>query len=283
MPAAKLKRDFLKQAGVILVALAMRESWEARIQRVTQLTSQSAGAKELLTFYAALLCVQQEVYEDLRHRKDWLPSGKLEQDLDVLRALMPRLLATVEEHGPAALACAAQNLRQVSEAELDALLLDYWRAPSALQFFAKALLQPWAQWLAETGAQLPERNMEAKENRCPFCAGKPQLAFLRAGPGTEGGNRYLLCATCLSAWPFRRVVCAHCGEERPAKLGWFHTPAFDHVRIEACDSCQHYLKGIDLTRLGLAIPLVDEVAAVALDLWACEQGYTKIELNLVGL
>ena len=55
------------------------------------------------------------------------------------------------------------------------------------------------------------------------------------------------------------------------------------IRIEACDSCGHYLKGIDLTRLGLAVPLVDEVAAAPLDLWAREQGYTKVELNLVGL
>jgi len=107
-------------------------------------------------------------------------------------------------------------------------------------------------------------NAETSENRCPFCAGRPQLAFLRAEPGAEGGNRHLLCATCLTVWPFRRVVCAHCGEERPAKLGWFHAPEFDHVRIEACDTCRHYLKGVDLTRLGLAVPLVDEIAAVAL-------------------
>jgi formate dehydrogenase maturation protein FdhE len=40
---------------------------------------------------------------------------------------------------------------------------------------------------------------------------------------------------------------------------------------------------VDLTRLGFAIPLVDEVAAAALDVWANEHGYAKIELNLVGL
>jgi hypothetical protein len=31
------------------------------------------------------------------------------------------------------------------------------------------------------------------------------------------------------------------------------------------------------------VPLVDEVAAAPLDLWASERGYVKIELNLVGL
>jgi FdhE protein len=93
----------------------------------------------------------------------------------------------------------------------------------------------------------------------------------------------LICATCLSSWEFRRVVCANCGEERPAKLGYFHTPEFDHVRIEACDTCKHYLKGVDLTRLGFAVPLVDEIAAAPLDVWARAHGYTKIELNLIGL
>ena len=33
---------------------------------------------------------------------------------------------------------------------------------------------------------------------------------------------------------------------------------------------------------GRAVPLVDEVAAVALDLWATEHGYKKIEPNLMG-
>ena len=79
------------------------------------------------------------------------------------------------------------------------------------------------------------------------------------------------------------MVCANCGEERPGKLGYFHSSEFDHVRIEACDSCKHYIKAVDLTRLGFAAPLVDEIYAAPLDLWAREHGYTKIELNLVGL
>src|SRR2546426_207064 len=89
----------------------------------------------------------------------------------------------------------------------------------------------------------------------------------------------LICATCLSSWQFRRVVCVNCGEERPAKLGYFHTPEYDHIRIEACDTCKHYIKGVDLTRLGFAVPLVDEVAAAPLDVWARAHGYAKIELN----
>jgi len=93
----------------------------------------------------------------------------------------------------------------------------------------------------------------------------------------------LLCATCLSTWPFGRVLCAQCGEEDEHKLGYFHSPDYDHLRIDACESCRHYLKTVDLGRFGLAVPLVDEVAGASLDIWARDHGYEKIELNLVGL
>ena len=53
--------------------------------------------------------------------------------------------------------------------------------------------------------------------------------------------------------------------------------------VPACDTCRRYLKSIDLTRLGTAVPIVDEVAGASLDLWALQHGYEKIELNLVGL
>lgn len=258
--------------------------WESRISRAEQLAAQYPAAKELLTFYAGLLCVQQEVYRSLRRRQGWLPSGALESDLSVLQTMMPRLLTAVTTSAPEALAAEAQRLLQSSKGEIDQLLLHYWRAPSDAQFFAKAFLQPYAQWLIETGARPVDRNVGRGPDRCPYCGGKPQLSFLRSMEGAqESGGRSLLCSTCLNAWPFRRALCANCGEENPMKLGYFNSPEYDHVRIEACDSCGHYMKGIDLTRLGLAVPLVDEVAAAPLDLWARGQGYTKIELNLIGL
>lgn len=262
----------------------MRESWEARIRRAEQLAAKSDAAVELLTFYASLLTAQREVYDSFRRRQEWLPSGALEEDLPVVREATPALLQTVERRGPPALAAEARSLLGAGEREIDELLLVQWRAPSDVRFFAKALLQPYALWLAESGARPRDRDLEYGEGRCPFCAGRPQVSLLQTvEPGADGGGRSLTCATCLTVWPFRRVVCANCGEERPSQLGYFQSPACDHVRIEACDTCRHYIKGVDLTRLGLAVPLVDEVSAAALDVWAGERGYTKIELNLVGL
>lgn len=262
----------------------MPDFWNKQIERADYLAAQAGGAKELLMFYAQLLRTQAAIYESFRGRKNWLPSGDLENDLSVIQSSMTELLECVVRNGPESLASEAQRLLAAEPDVIAHELLDYWRTPSDTQFFAKSVLQPYARWMVETQTAPVGRELAGGERTCPFCGGKPQVSFLQSRESSaESGNRDLICSTCLCSWEFRRVVCANCGEERPAKLGYFHSPEFDHVRIEACDSCKHYIKGIDLTRLGLAVPLVDEIYAAPLDLWAREHGYTKIELNLVGV
>ena len=258
--------------------------WDKQIRRADDLIPKANGSKELLTFYAQLLRAQRDIHEFLRSRKDWLPSGDLEVDLPILNDALPAFLRVVESHGPPGLAAEAEALSEGDPQVVAERLLTYWSNPSDIQFFEKAFLQPYLRWVAESGARPIGREPSAGERYCPFCGGNPQLSFLQNKDTTaESGNRDLICATCLSSWEFRRVVCANCGEERPAKLGYFHSPEFDHIRIEACDTCKHYLKSVDLTRAGFAAPIVDEIDAAPLDLWAREHGYTKIELNLVGV
>jgi FdhE protein len=247
-------------------------SWDKAIDRAHEL-AETSPARELLAFYATVLTSQKQIYESMRSLGNWLPSGELEQDLSILHQYVPSFLQSVKSVSPSALAEEA--------AASDEVLLGYWQTRSDKLFFPKAFLQPYARWAVESGALT--KNPVA-ETRCPYCFGKPQVSFLKiTEAGSESGNRNLVCATCLTSWEFRRVVCASCGEERPAKLSRYQTNDFEHVRIETCDSCKQYIKGIDLTRLGFAVPLVDDVASAALDLWATERGYTKIELNLVGV
>jgi formate dehydrogenase maturation protein FdhE len=260
----------------------MTSFWNKQIQRADQLASEPSGSTELLLFYAQLLRAQAETYEYLQRDKNL--SGDLKQDLPPLIDIGLHLLRTVSTYGPTLLAAEALKLAQAGEQGLHDTLLDYWANPSDIQFFPKVILQPYARLLNESGIQPVGRELTHSEGKCPFCGGNPQASFLQTREsGTDSGNRDLICATCLSPWEFRRVVCANCGEERPTKLGYFHSPEFEHIRIEACESCKHYIKGVDLTRIGFAQPLVDEIYAAPLDLWAREHGYTKIELNLVGL
>lgn len=257
----------------------MNESWSRRVARARQLAQGEGPAAALLSSYADLLALQQASFESFK--KSGPPSGSLERDLPVVREQMPPLLRAIAEKGPERLAKEATEL--LAGGAIEQLLLAYWHTPSDQNFFGKAALQPYASWLAESRVDPIDRQMTRAENRCPFCSGRPQLSILVAAGESDGGGRQLLCATCLTVWPFRRVVCVYCGEEDERKTGYFHTPAFDHLRLDACESCKHYLKTVDLTKLGLAVPLVDEVAGAPLDLWARERGYEKIELNLLGL
>ena len=254
--------------------------WEKQISRATELAGTTDGADELLSFYLHLLSAQAQVYQYCTTQHSSF-SGELERDLPILKSAFASILWAAETAGPEPLVELARSLK--SE-DLDRILLIYWHEPSDTEFFAKAFLQPYAQFLSATLSRPIHPSASISERRCPFCGGKPQLSVLQnREPGAESGNRDLMCAKCLSVWPFRRAVCAHCGEEEPSKLAYFQSPTHDHVRVEACETCKHYVKGIDLTRFGKAQPLVDEVAAAPLDLWATEHGYTKIELNLVGL
>lgn len=258
------------------------ESWQRRIDRARQLAAQDETARPLLTFYGQLLALQRDGYETLKHH-DGRISGSLRRDLDLLRPSAAAIVSAVAAIGPAALAEEAGRVLEAGESAIDDMLLHWWRSPSDRQFFPKVVLQPYVQRLAERAIRPLDRDLATGQHACPFCGGAPQVSILRGGGELEGGGRSLLCAACLTAWPFRRVRCAHCGEEDERKLGYFHSPAFDHLRVDACDTCRRYLKTVDLTRLGIAVPLVDEVAGASLDVWARERGYEKIELNLVGL
>jgi FdhE protein len=272
----------------------MRDPWERRIRRADQLAEGDGAAAPLLAFYAQLLRRQRAVSDHLRDRP---VTGSLQQDVAWLRAPLVAMLREVatgtfgtadgaSPRVPEQLRVEAGGLLDQQAAALDDLLLSYWHAPSDRLFFPKAILQPYAERIAQGASNVVDRGLTLAGNRCPFCGGAPQLSVLEPASevtSADGGGRRLQCSMCLGTWAFSRVLCASCGEEREHALCYFQSPAFDHLRVDACDTCKRYLKAIDLTRLGVAVPLVDEVAGAPLDVWARERGYEKIELNLLGL
>jgi formate dehydrogenase maturation protein FdhE len=54
------------------------------------------------------------------------------------------------------------------------------------------------------------------------------------------------------------------------------------LRVEACATCHKYLIDIDLARDPRAVPEVDELTALPLDLFAAEHGLSKVTPNLMG-
>jgi len=260
----------------------MRDSWQRRIDRAAHLAERDETARPLLLVYGRLLGIQRDCYEMLRQRADRL-TGSLDCDLPQVRPCVAPMLSAVAAIGPPPLADEARRILDGAPAAIDAMLLGGWHAPSGQHFFPKIALQPYGQCLASIDVRPLDRDIPRARFACPFCGGAPQLSILESAVHADGGGRQLMCGTCSTVWPFRRVLCAQCGEEDEQRLGYYHSPAFDHVRVDACDTCRHYLKTIDLSRLGIAVPIVDEVAGASMDLWALEHDYKKIELNLVGL
>jgi len=119
------------------------------------------------------------------------------------------------------------------------------------------------------------------ENCCPRCGHPPQVGALRAEG--EGSALTLVCSLCLHEWPFRRGRCVACGEEADKKLAYYTASGFDHLRVQACDTCRLYLHTVDVGKDAAAIPDVDELVALPLDVWAQEHGYQKLQPNLAGI
>jgi len=94
----------------------------------------------------------------------------------------------------------------------------------------------------------------------PVVRRPPLMGVLR--PEGDGGKRFLLCSFCSQEWEFRRILCPTCGEEADAKLPVYVAEQLPHIRVEACDTCKFFIPGIDLTKDGNAIPLVDDLAAI---------------------
>jgi formate dehydrogenase maturation protein FdhE len=255
---------------------AVQDSWSSWVRRAEQLSADGGPASPLLAFYARVLRQQHDACTSFTGHR---PSASVEEDFRLIAAIGIPLLNDVATSGPTDLARQARAFLKEAAA-LEDSLREYWQERSDRHFFAKALFQPYMVARAESE---PAHAVRA-DNRCPRCGGSPQASVLDGSSASvEGGGRRLICATCLTAWPFRRVVCPSCGEEDEKHLGYFQSATLSHVRIDACDTCGRYLKTIDIGRGGLAVPLVDEVAAAALDVWAGDHGFQKIELNLAGL
>jgi len=162
---------------------------------------------------------------------------------------------------------------------------------TALEFFPRAFVQPVAEALAGqagldfSGSQDEVDTFAGDDDTraaCPYCGALPVAAVLRDEPEIKG-RRTLLCSLCLAEWTFPRTRCPACGEERAEKRPHHVAESWPHIRVEECGSCRTYVKAIDLRENGLAVPIVDELASAELDLWAVEQGLTKLRTNLLGM
>jgi FdhE protein len=107
------------------------------------------------------------------------------------------------------------------------------------------------------------------------------VGYIRDDPEVKGKNR-LVCSFCASEWTFPRSTCAHCLKDGPEAVVFHSARPMNHVRVVECLHCRTYLKSVDLRILGKAVPLVEELATVEMDLWSRERGLHKVQHNLLA-
>jgi formate dehydrogenase maturation protein FdhE len=271
--------------------------WTARRGRAEELRERHPFAAEVLTLYLALLPVQEDAWRAVRE------SALTPEDLSrwAAAAVLPAVVDATAAAGPVTLREAVSS-RFADGAASDALA--GWLAGAELdpvdRYLARASLAPALEALGEQAAFACAREHGEEGLLCPCCGGRPQLSCVAdSGEPLVSGRRNLLCARCGSSWDHTRSTCPACGEADEDRLlvyaeqwegpvsatgnGNGARPAvFPHLRIAGCETCRRYLIEIDMARDRRAVPEVDELAAVPLDLYAADQGLTKVTPNLMG-
>lgn len=248
--------------------------WDQRVKRADELAAAHPFAVDVLRFYHRVATLQKGLY--------WYAQESQASGLDALLPKFPEFLSEIEAGSPAPIAECAREQQTWDPNRTREHLEIHWQSasseatPEALM--ARLFLQPYAEYLAEHAKHVPENGAPAL---CPFCSRKPVVGVLR--PEGDGGKRSLICSLCATEWPIGRIVCAACGEEDVDKLAVYTAEQFGYVRVEACDTCGCYIKTVDLTKNGRAVPLVDELATIPLNLWAREHHYVKVQANILGI
>lgn len=273
--------------------------WDERIARAQHLADRCPAAADILTFYTKLAGYQQSLSArwaavHARASTD-APRGFLFDPEaaglpDSVLEAVADFLAWLADAAPPRLARAAVEMRRLDRTAWRGVLDEYLErrgsetaaAYAPRVFVVEALLQPLAEQLATRALSSPARPTPPPAtgtSRCPFCDQPPVVGALREEG--EGAKRSLACGLCLTEWNYLRLVCPSCGEQRFDALPVFTSEQVPGARVEACDTCHRYLKTIDLTLDGGAVPYVDDFATVSLDVWAREQGYARLRSNLL--
>jgi FdhE protein len=106
---------------------------------------------------------------------------------------------------------------------------------------------------------------------CPICGSQPSISLLRE----ETGKRYLYCDECGYSWHVNRVGCPYCHNKDPQTLHYIFGEGEENCRVDLCDQCHSYFKTVDLRKMEVPDPLLEDIATIHLDLLAHQKGYKR--------
>ncbi len=264
----------------------VRARADGRRRRAHALASAPGPASGPLAFLSHLVALQLEM-ADAHARAVVRAHAPFAEaiDADAAADAVPSFLAALTRIAPPPAAAAAGGVLEAGRAEWRRLVHAFWTGDRGgdpqRSFILESLLQPFAEIAcASLDASAPRTSRE-RLDRCPVCGDEPVVAILR--DAAHGARRSFACGLCLAEWPAPRLVCAACGEGEFAKLAVHRAAEYPAARVDTCETCRAYIKTIDMTTDASSVPIVDDIATVALDLWARGQGYRRLRPNLLRL
>ncbi len=249
-----------------------------RVQRARVLSKRHPASQDALLFYSEICGFQQTLARTLETSAGASTSAGTSQrpclDFGAVVSFRQPLVDLVLAKAPDPLQRLAEDLDDAScRAALEAYLCQR-DTISPRSFFARVLLQPA---VAVSHRDPPSEALQL----CPHCGHPPQVGCRR--PQGDGTALSLVCSLCLTEWPFARGHCPACGFADEKKLVYYSAPELEHLQVQVCGSCRKYLHQVNFAKDPEAVPDVDEIAALPLDVWAAKQSFRKLHLNLVGM
>ena len=107
---------------------------------------------------------------------------------------------------------------------------------------------------------------------CPVCGNYPDLFFLDGE-----GRRHLKCSFCSHRWAVARMGCIVCENMDPDTRRYFFSPEEKEYRVDVCEACRKYIKGVDTRHMDRPFfPKLELAATLHLDFKAGEAGYSSL-------
>ncbi len=267
-------------------------------KRIQHLKKKRPGYKEILNFYLKVKKAQEKIkpslkLQPLQIKKEWKEIFSREgfpllekKDFPIDQDSSLSLFHSLCEIGKEANPTLAKQVKKIEEAllqkglDLRKVLTGEMRGEKAADelgldkkvflFLIHNSIKPSLEAMVEQIHKEVDPETWLK-GYCPLCGSLPYLGLLKG----EEGKRYLLCSYCGYEWRTERLFCPFCGNKDQSSLQYFFGEGEESYRIDTCNQCNQYIKTIDLRKMDLIDPTLEDLATLHLDLIASKKEFKR--------
>lgn len=152
-------------------------------------------------------------------------------------------------------------------------------APSLFRFVTQSAVMPSLAVAGKLLGETLDSNASWPHGLCPVCGSLPLMGRLE---GREG-VRLHTCSFCCHEYRVPRLGCAFCAEAPEAEAHYYSSEQEPGYLLEVCRACNTYIKLADFREHDRGwLPVLDDLASLALDLYARQMGFTRPTLSAWG-